>query len=100
MSRFSSTAVVLTLRNAASEASAAAKRAFTDNVVRPVAAIADLDQPELRAALAASQVIGLGLARHVLELDVLADADPDTLRDAVGPTLDRYLTGSLRPETS
>jgi AcrR family transcriptional regulator len=49
-----------------------------------------------RAALVASQVLGLALTRYVLELDALKQASPDDLAAAIGPTLDRYLTGDLR----
>jgi hypothetical protein len=43
----------------------------------------------------ASQVVGLGLTRYVLGLEALAAADVDMLVSAVGPTVDRYLTGEL-----
>jgi AcrR family transcriptional regulator len=48
-----------------------------------------------RASLVASQVVGLGLTRYVLGLEPLATADLDTLVAAIGPTVDRYLTGDL-----
>lgn len=48
-----------------------------------------------RAALVASQVLGLALTRYVLELPPLAHADADSLAAAVGPTLERYLTGDV-----
>lgn len=51
---------------------------------------------EFRAALVASQVLGLALTRYVLQLGPLARADPDTLAAAIGPVLERYLTGELR----
>jgi AcrR family transcriptional regulator len=54
-----------------------------------------VDQPELRLGLFGSQLAGLGLARYVLRLDSIADADIDTLAAAIGPTLQRYLTGDL-----
>jgi AcrR family transcriptional regulator len=53
------------------------------------------DRPELRATLASSQIIGLGLARHVLRAEPVASA---TSRDVItwyAPTLQRYLTGKL-----
>jgi AcrR family transcriptional regulator len=50
----------------------------------------------LRAALVASQVLGLALTRYVLELEPLAAASTDDLARAIGPTLDRYLTGRIR----
>jgi AcrR family transcriptional regulator len=53
--------------------------------------------PEFRAALVASQVLGLALVRYVLRLPPLASADPEKLAAAVGPALERYLSGDLRP---
>jgi AcrR family transcriptional regulator len=53
------------------------------------------DQPELRTTLAASQLVGLGLARHVLRAEPLASAKPADVVDWYGPTLQRYLTGKL-----
>jgi AcrR family transcriptional regulator len=50
---------------------------------------------EYRAALVASQVLGLALTRYVLELGALSSASTDDLAAAIGPTLDRYLTGDL-----
>jgi len=49
----------------------------------------------LRAALVASQVLGLALTRYVLALEPLAAASADDLARAIGPTLDRYLTGGI-----
>jgi hypothetical protein len=54
-----------------------------------------VDQPELRTALAASQLVGLGLARHVLRVEPLGSAKPADVVDWYGPTLQRYLTGKL-----
>lgn len=51
----------------------------------------------LRASLAASQMIGLAAARHLLGFAALESADLDTLVAAYGPTLQRYLTGDLSP---
>lgn len=55
------------------------------------------DEAAYRAALVASQVLGLGMARYVLRLDHLAHASADELAAAIGPTLDRYLTGDRKP---
>jgi hypothetical protein len=49
-----------------------------------------------RAALVASQVVGLALARYVHGLEPLATASQDDLAAAIGPTLERYLTGTVR----
>jgi AcrR family transcriptional regulator len=56
---------------------------------------ADPVQARFRAALVASQVVGLGLARYLVGLDPLTEASTDELVAAIGPTLDRYLTGDL-----
>jgi AcrR family transcriptional regulator len=50
---------------------------------------------EYRAALVASQVLGLALTRYVLGLGPLTSASNDDLAAAIGPTLDRYLSGEL-----
>jgi AcrR family transcriptional regulator len=54
-----------------------------------------LDQPELRAGLCGSQIIGLAMMRYVLRLEPLASADADLVSAAVGPTLQRYLTAAF-----
>ena len=53
------------------------------------------DQPDLRAALAVSQIIGVGMGRYVLEFDGLATATSSEVIDWLGPVLQRYLTGKL-----
>ncbi|KRB36515.1 TetR family transcriptional regulator [Microbacterium sp. Root180] len=52
-----------------------------------------LDTPDadLRAALAASQIAGMLIARYVLRLPALAEASVDDLVERVGPTVQRYL---------
>ena len=49
-----------------------------------------------RAALVASQVLGLGLTRYVLEVEPLAQVSSEDLIAAIAPNLDRYLSGDLR----
>lgn len=48
-----------------------------------------------RVVLAASQMIGLLVARKVLEVEPVASMPLDELAETVGPTLQRYLTGDL-----
>jgi len=66
-------------------------------VIRRV--IGSLDTPaaerDARGALVASQVIGLVMGRYVLQLEPLASARPEDLVAAVGPTVQRYLTGDV-----
>ena len=52
------------------------------------------DSP-LRATLAGSQFVGLVMARYVVGVEPLASADPATVARAIGPTIQRYLTGDL-----
>lgn len=48
-----------------------------------------------RAGLVASHLMGLGVVRYVVRLRPVTEATPETLGAAVGPSLTRYLTGSL-----
>lgn len=50
---------------------------------------------ELRGALVASQVAGVVIGRHVLQIEPLASIPTATLAPRVGATLQRYLTGPL-----
>jgi hypothetical protein len=70
----------------------------TQAILGPVASVADASDPErtpFRAALVGSQVLGLALTRYVMQLGPVAAATPDELAAAIGPTVDRYLTGEL-----
>ncbi|NYF54214.1 TetR/AcrR family transcriptional regulator [Micromonospora purpureochromogenes] len=49
----------------------------------------------LRGSLVATQMIGLAMMRYVIRLEPVASADPETLVAALGPTVQRYLTGDL-----
>lgn len=48
-----------------------------------------------RIVLAGSHLMGIFMARRVVGVDALRDADLDHLVRVVGPTIDRYLTGDL-----
>lgn len=56
-----------------------------------VARSLDVDDADLRAALVASQIAGMLIARYVLRLPALAGASVDELVERVGPTVQRYL---------
>ncbi len=92
-----------------SEQAAGMLREFiTEVILGPVAAAAgaagrntaaaaqDQAGPEFRAALAASQMLGLALTRYVLALGPVAGASADDLAAAIGPTLERYLAGDIQ----
>jgi AcrR family transcriptional regulator len=55
------------------------------------------DRRELRAALVGAQMGGLMLARYLLRVPGAAAASPEDLALAIGPTVQRYLTGPLAP---
>jgi AcrR family transcriptional regulator len=56
-----------------------------------IARALEVDDADLRAALAASQIAGLLIARYVLRLPALAEASVDDLVGRVAPTVQRYL---------
>lgn len=94
------TAFIGILRSAlTSEQAGAMLREFvTQAILGPVASVAVGTDPEhtpFRAALVGSHVIGLALTRYVIQLGPVAAATPDELAAAIGPTIDRYLTGDL-----
>jgi len=54
-----------------------------------------VDEPAVRAALVASQTLGLALCRYILEIGPLAAMSHDDAVTWLGPTLTRYLTAPL-----
>ncbi|MFC0030412.1 TetR family transcriptional regulator [Micromonospora chaiyaphumensis] len=93
------TAAVALLRSAVSnEWMARLMREFlVTQVLRRVLDHLDIDPAELplRGSLVASQLIGLAMMRYVIRLEPVASADPETLVAAIGPTVQRYVTGDL-----
>ena len=87
-----------------SDAAASMLREFlTDAIIGPIAALtrarhpaADPADAAYRASAAASQMVGLALTRHVIQLGPITEASIADLAATVGPTLDRYLTGDIR----
>ncbi|WP_433790524.1 TetR family transcriptional regulator [Actinoplanes sp. CA-252034] len=55
----------------------------------------DPAEAHLRITLAGSHLVGLALARYVVKVEPLASAPSATLVAAVGPAVQRYLTGDL-----
>ena len=76
-----------------SDRAAAMLREFVSReVLGRLARALELDQPELRASLAASQLIGLAMVRYVVKLEPLASAPPAQVATWVAPAIQRYLT--------
>ncbi|TDC43689.1 TetR family transcriptional regulator [Micromonospora sp. KC213] len=92
-------AAVALLRSAvANEWTARLLREFlVTQVLRRVLDQLAIDPAELplRGSLVASQMIGLAMMRYVVRLEPVASAAPEALVAAVGPTVQRYLTGEL-----
>lgn len=82
-----------------SEQAASMLREFlTEAILGPVASVAgqtDPDGASFRASLVVTQMLGLAIARYVLKFGPVATASHDELVAAIGPVIDRYLTGDL-----
>jgi len=64
----------------------------TREVLGRIARALELDHPQLRAGLVASQLVGLAMLRYVIRVEPLASASRDEIVAWLGPTLQRYLT--------
>jgi AcrR family transcriptional regulator len=61
----------------------------------PITEALGVSDAELRATLVGSQLIGLALARYIAGIEPLRSATPERIVAALGPTVQRYLTGEL-----
>jgi AcrR family transcriptional regulator len=78
------------------ERAAAMLREFiTEEVLGQLAHRLGSPDARLRATLVGSQLIGLAMARYIIRVEPLASAPAAELAAAVGPTLQRYLTGDV-----
>jgi AcrR family transcriptional regulator len=68
---------------------------LTADVLGRLGARMPADEAPLRTGLVGSQLVGLAVARYVVGLPGVVDADRASLAAAVGPTLQRYLTGPV-----
>jgi AcrR family transcriptional regulator len=87
------------IRSASSHPDAAAlvREIVTRDVGRLVAAVTD-DEPETRAVLVGSQIVGLALARHVVRVEPLASLPATDVVDYIAPVLQHYFVGTLRAD--
>lgn len=77
----------------ASETAASLLRDFaTREILGRLAEKLELDHPDLRASMVASQLVGVAILRYVVKVEPLASARPAELAEWIGPTLQRYLT--------
>lgn len=78
-----------------SEDAAALLREFVSReVLGRLAKALEVDQPQLRASLAGSSLIGLAMLRYVVKIEPLASAPSEQVAAWVGPAIQRYLTDS------
>jgi AcrR family transcriptional regulator len=78
------------------ERAAAVLREFiTEEVLGQLARRLGSPDARLRATLVGSQLIGLAMARYIVRVEPLASAPAAELAAAVGPTVQRYLTGDV-----
>jgi AcrR family transcriptional regulator len=83
------------LRSAVTDPEARVARPLARIVLQPIAEAVAGDEAELRACLCASQILGLALVRYILRLEPLASAPAAVVAHAIGPSLQRFLTGPL-----
>ena len=70
---------------------------LTDAVVRPLTRALPGDDPELRATLAVSQMVGVAMMRYVLHMEPVASATVDDLVPMLAPVVQTHLTGPTPP---
>jgi len=68
-------------------------------VFGPITQSLGVPNAPLRATLVGSQFVGLAIMRFIGRLEPLASASIDDLVIAIGPTVQRYLTGQFGDET-
>ncbi|GAA1998114.1 TetR family transcriptional regulator [Microbacterium pumilum] len=92
-----SSAMVILVRSAMThdESNRMLRQFITSQVLGRIAAAVDAPDRALRASLIGSQLVGLVVARYIVEVEPLASADPETVVAAVAPTVQRYLTGPI-----
>lgn len=89
--------LVAMLRSAVSHEDAARmlREFLAREIFARVALSMDVPQPQLRAGMAAAQMIGVAMMRYVLGFDPVTRASPEELVALVAPTLQRYLVDGV-----
>ncbi|QFQ99576.1 TetR/AcrR family transcriptional regulator [Streptomyces phaeolivaceus] len=83
------------VRSAVNNEAAAAvfRRIIVTQVLRRIADRLDVPDAELRAELAAAQLVGIAMLRYVIKVEPLASADPEQIIKRVAPVVQAHLTG-------
>ncbi|MEW2564342.1 TetR/AcrR family transcriptional regulator [Streptomyces griseorubiginosus] len=90
------TPLLAIVRSAVNNETAAAvfRRLVASQLLRRIAAQVDAPDAELRAELAAAQLIGTAMLRYVIKVEPLASADPEQIIARVAPVVQGHLTGA------
>jgi len=88
------TPLLAIVRSAVNNETAAAvfRRLIATQVLRRIARRLDLPDAELRAELAAAQLVGIAMLRYVIKIEPLASADPERIIERVAPVVQGHLT--------
>jgi AcrR family transcriptional regulator len=88
------------VRAAASEPEAArmVRELITREVLAPLVESLGVDDAQLRATLVGSQIVGLVMARYVVQVEPLASLDAGAVAATIAPNLQRYLSEPLGAE--
>ncbi|MEU9191110.1 TetR family transcriptional regulator [Streptomyces sp. NPDC048484] len=68
------------------------RRLISAQLLRRIAGQLDLPDAELRAELAAAQLVGIAMLRYVIKVEPLASADPEQIINRVSPVIQSHLT--------
>jgi len=90
------TPLLAIVRSAVNNETAAAvfRRLIASQLLRRIAAQVDLPDAELRAELAAAQLVGTAMLRYVIKVEPLASADPEQIIARLAPVVQGHLTGA------
>ncbi|GAA3843127.1 TetR family transcriptional regulator [Streptomyces phyllanthi] len=82
------------VRSAVNNEAAAAvfRRLVSSQLLYRIARKLDLPDPELRAELAAAQLVGTAMLRYVIKVEPLASADPEQIIARLAPVVQAHLT--------
>jgi AcrR family transcriptional regulator len=88
------TPLLAIVRSAVNNESAAAvfRRLVAAQLLRRIAGRLDLPDAELRAELAAAQLVGVAMLRYVIKVEPLASADVERIVERVAPVVQGHLT--------
>ncbi|MEV0239649.1 TetR family transcriptional regulator [Streptomyces sp. NPDC050674] len=87
--------VLAIVRSALTNETAAAvfRRIVATQVLRRIAGRLEQPDAELRAELAAAQLVGTAILRYVVKVEPLASADPEQIIARIAPVVQGHLTG-------